>query len=99
MPNLEHIFVQALSSLCESITLGYRYERPNRVSDEDLLHILIIVLELPVLGSSECLEVALPKVSFVARKLLFILTLANRIFSRVRWYLPTGSVHSWVNLG
>lgn len=66
----ESALVQALSTLSENLDLDLRvFGRACRDNAEELLNVFVIVLEIPALGSSEYLEMALPLVCKAASQL------------------------------
>jgi ubiquitin-protein ligase E3 A len=66
----ESALVRALSTLSENLDLDLRvFGRACRDNEEELLNVFVIVLEIPALGSSEYLEVALPLVCKAASQL------------------------------
>lgn len=66
----ESALVQALSTLSENLELDLRvFGRVYRDDSEELLNVFVIVLEIPALGSSEYLEMALPLVCKAASQL------------------------------
>lgn len=43
----------------------------KKTEDEDLLNIFVIITEIPILGSSEFIDVVLPHVRFIIKYFLF----------------------------
>ena len=60
---LESVLVNALTTLAASMEISRQFA-PTSMCEGARLHCFVIILELPVLGTSEYLEVALPAVSF-----------------------------------
>ncbi|KAJ9588949.1 hypothetical protein L9F63_017744 [Diploptera punctata] len=66
----ESALVHALITLSGNLELELRlFGRPKMEHPEDLLNVFVIVLEIPTLGSSEYLEMALPQVCKAASHL------------------------------